>query len=149
MMPARKTTSPSSRIADRRDAIANGWAKSRHLTFNAQCDDAVAADYAPPARLHAARHPGHGPVAVPISLRLDLGDDALEALADAVAHRLAERQAPAADGWMDTRAAADHLGLSTHALYRLVARREIPYSQDGPGAKCYFKRSALDAWQAG
>jgi excisionase family DNA binding protein len=84
-----------------------------------------------------------------MSLRLDLPDDVLELLADAVANRLTDRQAPAADGWMDTRAAAEYLGLSTHALHRLVARREVPYFQDGPGAKCYFRRSALDAWRGG
>jgi excisionase family DNA binding protein len=82
-------------------------------------------------------------------LTLRLPDGALDALADAVADRLAERQAPVADAWLDTRAAASYLGLSVHAVHRLVARREVPYSQDGPGARCYFKRSALDAWRGG
>jgi hypothetical protein len=89
----------------------------------------------------------HAELDAELSLRLP--DDALDALADAAADRLAERQAPAADGWLDTRAAALHLGLSTHALHRLVARREVAYFQDGPRAKCYFKRSALDAWRGG
>ena len=46
--PVRKT--PSSRNADRRAETANGWAKARHLTLNAQCNDAVATDYDRPRR---------------------------------------------------------------------------------------------------
>jgi len=45
---------------------------------------------------------------------------------------------------MDTRRAADYLGMSVSAIHRLTAERAIPFVQNGPGAKCYFKRSDLD-----
>jgi hypothetical protein len=48
--PVRKAPTPSTRIADRRDVVANGWAKARHLELNAQCDDAVVNDYDRPRR---------------------------------------------------------------------------------------------------
>lgn len=52
------------------------------------------------------------------------------------------------DRWLDSREAADHLGLSLHALRHLVARRAVPFVQDRPGAKVFFKVSELDAWRA-
>lgn len=52
---------------------------------------------------------------------------------------------PGAGG--DTTAAAQHLGLSRHALHRLTAERRIPFTQGGIGARCYFKRADLDVWR--
>lgn len=79
-----------------------------------------------------------------------LDEDALDRLAHALAPRLQRLTAgdTAQDGWMDSRAAAAYLGLSTHALHRLTAARSIPCSQDRPGGRCYFKRSDLDEWRA-
>ena len=79
-----------------------------------------------------------------------LDADALDRLAEQLAPRLAERLAvgePAPDGWLDARAAAAHLGISRHALHRLSAERRLPCSQDRPGGRLYFKRSALDRWR--
>ncbi len=57
--------------------------------------------------------------------------------------------APAAsgNGWISTREAAEHLGISIGALHRLTAERAIPFRQERPGAKCYFQRSELDTWR--
>jgi hypothetical protein len=83
---------------------------------------------------------------------LVLAPGSLDHLADAVAERVAERIAdrPAApDRWMEAAEAARHIGRSVAALHKLTAARRIPFSQDGPGAKCYFRRSDLDRWMAG
>ena len=53
-----------------------------------------------------------------------------------------------AGGWLTTAQAAEHLGISVHALHRLTAARTVPFHQDGPGARCFFRRSDLDAWRA-
>ncbi|MGO9972461.1 MAG: helix-turn-helix domain-containing protein [Solirubrobacteraceae bacterium] len=53
------------------------------------------------------------------------------------------------DRWLDSRQAAEYLGLSRNALHRLTASRKIPFEQDGPGCKCWFRVSALDAWRRG
>jgi hypothetical protein len=50
---------------------------------------------------------------------------------------------------MDSKAAAAYLGISIHALHKLTAAREIPFEQDGPGCKCWFRRSQLDRWRRG
>jgi excisionase family DNA binding protein len=50
-------------------------------------------------------------------------------------------------GWMNSRAAADYLGMPISTLHRLVAAKEIPYSQDGPRARCFFRRSDLNRWR--
>jgi len=78
----------------------------------------------------------------------------LEQLDDGDLERLAERLAPylplKTDGsgeWVDSKAAAAHLGISIHALHRLTAERSIPFSQLAPGGRCYFKRSELDRWR--
>ena len=80
-----------------------------------------------------------------------LDADALDRLAERLAPRLTNHltaavTAPECDRWLTTREAATHIGRSTTALHKLTAARGIPFSQDGPGARCYFRRSALDAW---
>jgi hypothetical protein len=57
------------------------------------------------------------------------------------------RPVPAADGWLDTKAAARYLGLTIHGVHKLTAGRLIPFEQDGPGCRCWFKPAELDAWR--
>jgi excisionase family DNA binding protein len=82
-----------------------------------------------------------------------LDEGALDALAERLAPRLAARAVreaattPSDDGWLTTRQAADYLGLTRTALHRHTAERSIPFQQDCPGGKCWFKRSSLDAWR--
>jgi excisionase family DNA binding protein len=49
--------------------------------------------------------------------------------------------------WLDSHEAADYLGITLNSLYKLTAERAIPFEQDGPGCKVWFRRSALDAWR--
>jgi excisionase family DNA binding protein len=51
------------------------------------------------------------------------------------------------DGWLDTKRAAEYLGLTTSGLHKLTSARLIPFEQDGPNCRCWFKRSELDAWR--
>jgi excisionase family DNA binding protein len=78
-------------------------------------------------------------------------DDLLAQLADLVADRIAIRLAgpPASqkDEWLDTRRAAEYLGIHRDSLRRLAAERAIPTEQAGAGCKLYFKRSDLNAWR--
>jgi hypothetical protein len=78
-----------------------------------------------------------------------LDDAALDALADLLAPKLERRLKPAAadDGWLDAKRAAAYIGLSMNALHKLTAERAIPFEQDGPGCKTWFKRSELDEWR--
>ena len=50
------------------------------------------------------------------------------------------------DSWMDAAAAAKHLAVSLNALHKLTAARLIPFHQEGPRCKLWFRRSELDAW---
>jgi len=72
-------------------------------------------------------------------------------LADRVATAIAERLgAPSTDKapeWLDSREAADYLGLHRDTLRKLAAERAIPAEQEGPGCKLFFRRSALDEWR--
>lgn len=81
------------------------------------------------------------------ALLAELGPDELAELAERLTPYLPAPTEPARDGWMDSTAAAEYLGISRHALHRLTAERAIPYHQDRPGARCYFRRSELDAWR--
>jgi hypothetical protein len=78
-----------------------------------------------------------------------LDDPALDALADLLAPKLEGRLKPAtADaGWLDTKGAAAYLSLSVNALHKLTAERAIPFEQESPGCKCWFKRAELDEWR--
>ena len=85
----------------------------------------------------------------------ELGRALLEQLGPEDLERLAERlgpflhgPAPEADAWLDSKGAAAHLGISLHALHRLTADRRVPFSQSGPGARCWFRRSELDTWRS-
>ena len=98
---------------------------------------------------------GVGADSLAAALVAGLDDDALDALAERLAPRIEARlgrsRVPATDAerWMTTAEAADYLGMTTNALHKLTAARAIPFSQDGPGCRCYFKRSELDSWRAG
>ncbi len=86
-----------------------------------------------------------------IELHLALSDEQVAALAEQVAARLANMNRAGTDehpedGWLDTKHAASYLGLSVHALHKLTAARAVPFEQEGPGCRCWFKRSDLDAW---
>jgi len=78
-------------------------------------------------------------------------DVLIDQLADRVASALAERlTTPTVDvapEWLDSRAAAQYLGLHRDTLRKLAAERAIPAEQDGPGCKLFFRRSDLDEWR--
>lgn len=78
---------------------------------------------------------------------------ACEALADALAetlgHRLTSPTELQPDAWLDSLDAAAYLGISRNALHKHTATRSIPFEQDGPGCRCWFKRSDLDEWRTG
>lgn len=85
----------------------------------------------------------------PLAAILDHADErTLDRLAELLEPRLRRLKAPTTgDGWLDSRDAAAYLGISKHALHRLTAERRIPFSQDTPGSRTYFKRSDLDGWR--
>lgn len=49
--------------------------------------------------------------------------------------------------WLDSRDAADYLGVHRDTLRKLAAERAIPAEQDRPDCKLFFRRSALDEWR--
>lgn len=81
----------------------------------------------------------------------------LDVLIDQLAERVAERLAAATDAraiessgqdeWLDSRHAAEYLGVHRDTLRKLAAERAVPSEQDGPGCKLYFRRSDLDGWR--
>lgn len=86
------------------------------------------------------------------TLRVVLDDDQLDVLAEKIARRLTTTTATSSttsdpDRWLTSRDAADYLGLSLAALHRLTSARAIPFSQDAPGARCWFRRRDLGQWR--
>jgi excisionase family DNA binding protein len=49
--------------------------------------------------------------------------------------------------WLDSRSAAEYLGVHRDTLRKLAAERAIPVHQDGRGCKLFFRRSDLDEWR--
>lgn len=80
-----------------------------------------------------------------------LDEDALDALAERLAPRIAARLAgPREDGgdrWMTTAQAAGYIGVHRDTVRKLAAARAIPAEQDAPGCKLYFRRVDLDRWR--
>jgi hypothetical protein len=58
-----------------------------------------------------------------------------ERIADAIAVRLAQTPGEAAPEWLDSRGAAEYLGLHGGAVRKLAAGRAIPAEQEGPGCR--------------
>lgn len=86
------------------------------------------------------------------SMPLAIPDEAVDALAERVADRIAARlqQQPAAPAaWLDTKEAAAYAGCSVSSLHKAMAVREIDFSQSVPGGKAWFRREAIDAWRTG
>jgi excisionase family DNA binding protein len=75
-------------------------------------------------------------------------NELVELLAERVAARLAA-PTPAGDAWLDTRGAAEYLGLHRDTVRRLAAEPTVPSEQEGPGCKLFCRRSDLDAWRCG
>ena len=77
----------------------------------------------------------------PLALTITLPTDQLEALARRVAELLDEGRD---DGFLDVEGAAEYLGLSRKAVYRLVERRRLPHRR--AGKRLLFDRAELRAW---
>jgi excisionase family DNA binding protein len=73
-----------------------------------------------------------------LALTITLPPDQLEALARRVADLLSEASD---DGFLDVDSAAEYLGLSRKAVYRLVERRRLPHHR--AGRRLLFDRAAL------
>lgn len=87
-------------------------------------------------------------VAVLVAQLAEADDATLAPLAERLeAMRPAAAPSPATTGWLDTAAAAAYLGITRNALHKLTSARAIPFEQDGPGCRCYFKACDLDAWR--
>jgi excisionase family DNA binding protein len=92
--------------------------------------------------------PGAGARCLATALLDSLDETTLETLAERLGPYLPRDESEARpDDWLDTKGAAVYLGLTPNALRKLTSARQIPFEQDGPGCKCYFKRSELDAWR--
>src|SRR5437588_12657557 len=67
-------------------------------------------------------------------------------IADRVLARIAADQEQR-DGWLDTRGAADYLGVHRDTIRRLAAEGVIPAQRAGVGCKLYFRRDDLKDWR--
>jgi excisionase family DNA binding protein len=63
--------------------------------------------------------------------------------------RLEAPQANGGDESLDTRRAAEYLGIHRDSRRRLAAEGAIPAEQAGAGCKLFFRRSDLDVWRRG
>ncbi len=109
------------------------------------------AETAPVAQLRVLEPPcSSAAVPTPAGRNLIL-DELLGQLADLVADRVAVRlaapQGERADEWLDTRHAADYLGIGRDSVRRLGAEGSLPTEQAGVGCKLFFCRSDLDRWR--
>ena len=68
--------------------------------------------------------------------------------AELVVQQLAARDDGQWPAWMSIETAARYLDSPVQRLRKLVARREIPYSQEAPGCRVFFARADLDQWMA-
>jgi excisionase family DNA binding protein len=68
-------------------------------------------------------------------------------VAENVVAQLVTQGSEAANDWMDTRRAAEYLGVHRDSLRRLAGEGTIPAEQAAAGCKLFFRRSDLDAWR--
>ena len=83
-----------------------------------------------------------------MQITLSVDDDAFDRLADEIAERLSDLlPRRSEDGWMESREAAIYLKVPLSTIHKWTAEGTIPFTQDGPGARCFFLRSELDRWR--
>ena len=88
-----------------------------------------------------------------LNVQLALNDATVEAIAERVASILAEQ--PRAEGseswpeWMSVETAARYLDVSPERVRKLQGRGELPFHQEGPRCRVFFRRSDLDEAMAG
>jgi len=80
----------------------------------------------------------------------DFSEAAVAHLAEIVAARVvaqigASQNPP--DRWLDSTDAAAYLGMTRNALHKLTQRQAIPFCQDAPNSKLYFRVADLDHWR--
>jgi excisionase family DNA binding protein len=117
--------------------------------------------------LQATYDPTNGPREIPSLRSLDAEhgsrssgrelqtDNGLEALIGRIAAQIAsavvaQLMAARTDDqaeWLDSRRAAEYLGVHRDTLRKLAAERAIPAEQDGRGCKLFFRRVDLDEWR--
>jgi hypothetical protein len=81
------------------------------------------------------------------TVAVTLPDDLLDHLTDLVEERVLARLAAHRETgprYLDVPAAARHLGITPNRLRKLVARRAIPFIQEGPGCRIHLDRHDLD-----
>lgn len=78
----------------------------------------------------------------PLPLALPVPDGFIAAVAERVAHLLAERESDT--GFVDVEGAAAYLACPRSRIYALVSKRKIPHYKDG--SRLLFDRAELRAW---
>lgn len=79
---------------------------------------------------------------------LVLDQTSIDRLADAVVDQIAARlPQQTEDGWMESQEAAVYLKVPLSTIRKWTAEGSIPFTQNGPGARCFFLRSELDRWR--
>jgi excisionase family DNA binding protein len=76
-----------------------------------------------------------------------LVDKLVARVAAAVVEHLGRASSDDSAEWLDSRGAAEYLGVHRDTLRKLAAEQAIPVHQDGRGCKLFFRRSDLDEWR--
>jgi len=76
-----------------------------------------------------------------------LVDKLVARVAAAVVEHLGRASSDDSGEWLDSRSAAEYLGIHRDTLRKLAAERAIPVHQDARGCKLFFRRSDLDEWR--
>jgi excisionase family DNA binding protein len=86
-----------------------------------------------------------------LSLALPIPEELVEAIAVRAAEIVVERlqvESQAWPEWMGIETAARYLDCSVERLRKLQGRRQLPFHQEAPGCRVFFRRSDLDAAMA-
>lgn len=84
----------------------------------------------------------------------EIPDSTFDAIVTAAAARTLELLGTQLDQeawpeWMSVERAAKYLDVSPERLRKLQARREIPFHQEAPGCRVFYRRHDLDDWMTG
>lgn len=87
------------------------------------------------------------------SLTIEIPSSTFDAIVAAAAGRALELLGSQLDQeawpeWMSVERAAKYLDVSPERLRKLQARREIPFHQEAPGCRVFFRRHDLDDWMS-
>src|SRR3954454_24800802 len=85
---------------------------------------------------------------ITITLPSEIVEFVIEQVTEKVIERLAADRGASETEYLSVKDAGVYLGCTEGRVRKLIERRRIPFTQDGPGCRVFLSRRELDSWMS-